>query len=449
MKKIISGILCTVLMFTLVITGCSSTSSPSNSTSGSSAAASDSSTADSGNGQKIRVSWWGSQTRHEKTISVLDLYKSKNPDISFEMEYLSGPDYNTKLATQAATSQLPDLFQTDYGWISQYTQKGLIADLQKFVDDGTIDFTNVNKNVVATGQSGGKQYAVPLGINTTSMFYDPEVFKKAGIDKLDHAWTWQDYDKILTEVYKKTNISALPLYYHIPEALAEIIVRQQGYKLFNEDGTSLGFTDPAVIKPMFQRVLDLTKAGVYVSPDIWSTSNTTEDNGLVLGTASTSYGGSNQLISYIKAAGRNLDITAVPAEGTKTGSFVKPSMMFSINEKSSDDIKAKSAGIINFFINDEEAAKILLDERGVPVSTAIREIVKGLSDDDSKKVFEYVEYIEKNQGPADGWAPANSSEVYSVLADLYMQVAFQKITPEDAASSFIEQANEILAKNAK
>ena len=395
----------------------------------------------------IRISWWGSQTRHEMTQAALELFKSKNPNVNFEMEYLSGPDYITKLATQAATGQMPDLFQTDYSWISQYVKKGLIADLNTYVQDGTIDFKNVSKNVVVMGQSDGKQYAVPFGLNTTSMFYDPAVFAKAGINGIDPKWTWTDYDKILTTVYNQTGVAALPLYYHIPESLTEISVRQQGLRLFAADGTSLGFDDPAVIQPMFQRILDLTKAGVYVSPDIWSTSKTTEDNGLVLGTASTAYGGSNQLVSYLKAANRDLSITSVPFNGDKSGAFVKPSMMLSVSETASEPIKAMSAKIINFLINDPDVAKIIKDERGVPVSTVTREIVRADASETSKKVVDYVQFIEENSLPGDGWAPERASEVYSVIVDLYMQVAFQKVTPENAAKTFMTKANEILAKN--
>jgi multiple sugar transport system substrate-binding protein len=393
----------------------------------------------------IKVAWWGSQNRAERTIKVLDLYKSKNPHVKFEMEYLSGPDYNTKLATQAATGQLPDLFQTDYGWISQYVQKGLIADLRKFARNGTIDFANVSKKIVTTGEDGGKLYGVPLGVNATSMFYDPAVFKNAGITQMDPEWTWEDYDKILTTVYKKTHIAALPLYYHIPEAMLEVIVRQKGYSLFSKNGTALGFKNPVIIQPMFQRILELTKAGVYAAPEIWSTSITTEDNGLVLGKASTAYGGSNQLVSYMATAKRELGITSIPFNGKNSGAYLKPSMMFSINNRSSESVKAESAKIINFFINSKEAARILMDERGVPISTGSRKIVEDLSNSNSKMVFNYINFIEEHQKAPNEWAPPKASQVYSILADLYMRVAFQKITPAAAATSFIKQANAILA----
>jgi ABC-type sugar transport system substrate-binding protein/ABC-type glycerol-3-phosphate transport system substrate-binding protein len=397
----------------------------------------------------IRFSWWGSERRHDLTQQVIALYQESHPNVEFQVEFLSGPDYLPKLSSQAATKQMPDVFQTDVSWISTFTAEGLIADLQPYLDDGTIDTTNISSNVIASGVGpDGSQYAIPLALNTTSMLYDPEVFAEAGYDSIPFDWTWADYDAILTDVYEKTGVPALPLYYHIPEALVEVIARQAGKNFYTADGSALGF-DADVILPMFQRILDLTKSGVYAPPDVWSTSNTTEDNGLVLGTASTAYGGSNQLVSYVSTAGRPLAMTSIPwaveNTGDPQGSSVKPSMMISIGAAAPNDVKAAAADFISFMINDEGAAKILQDERGVPVNSANREVVAADANETTQMVFEYVAFVEANAAPPPGWAPAKAREVYTVLVDLYQAVAFQVTTPEEAAEQFVSQANEILS----
>jgi len=35
----------------------------------------------------IKIIWWGSQTRHEGTIKVIDLYKQKNPNLGITYEF--------------------------------------------------------------------------------------------------------------------------------------------------------------------------------------------------------------------------------------------------------------------------------------------------------------------------------------------------------------------------
>ena len=37
----------------------------------------------------LRMAWWGSQDRHDKTIAAIELYESLHPNITFEYEYYS------------------------------------------------------------------------------------------------------------------------------------------------------------------------------------------------------------------------------------------------------------------------------------------------------------------------------------------------------------------------
>ena len=50
----------------------------------------------------LRMVWWGSQERHDATLKVLDLYKEKNPNVTFETEFSGWEGYWDKLATQSA-----------------------------------------------------------------------------------------------------------------------------------------------------------------------------------------------------------------------------------------------------------------------------------------------------------------------------------------------------------
>ena len=51
----------------------------------------------------LRMAWWGSQTRHDRTIAAIELYESLHPNIKFEYEYYSFDDYFTKLKTLVAS----------------------------------------------------------------------------------------------------------------------------------------------------------------------------------------------------------------------------------------------------------------------------------------------------------------------------------------------------------
>jgi len=47
----------------------------------------------------LRVMWWGSQTRHERTQQVIKLFEEKYPDIDVKPEFTSWDGYWDKMAT--------------------------------------------------------------------------------------------------------------------------------------------------------------------------------------------------------------------------------------------------------------------------------------------------------------------------------------------------------------
>ena len=87
----------------------------------------------------LSIAWWGNETRHEYTQELLDAYTEEHPNVTFTASPTSWDGYWEKLATQTAGGSCPDIVQMDYSYIITYAQNKTLADLQKFVDDGTID----------------------------------------------------------------------------------------------------------------------------------------------------------------------------------------------------------------------------------------------------------------------------------------------------------------------
>ena len=52
-----------------------------------------------GTGEEItlRMAWWGSQTRHDLTVEVIEMYEKEHPGVKIEYEFFSFDDYFTKL----------------------------------------------------------------------------------------------------------------------------------------------------------------------------------------------------------------------------------------------------------------------------------------------------------------------------------------------------------------
>ena len=83
---------------------------------------------------ELRVAWWGSQTRHDRTIKVIELFQKKYPNIKVSYEFALWDDYWVKMNTQAAGNNLPDVMQQDYQKIAEWVSKGLLMPLDPYVD---------------------------------------------------------------------------------------------------------------------------------------------------------------------------------------------------------------------------------------------------------------------------------------------------------------------------
>src|SRR5262245_60888995 len=59
----------------------------------------------------LRLAWWGSQDRHDRTIKVIKLFEQTYPNITITYEFAGFQDYWVKMNTQAAGKSLPDVIQ--------------------------------------------------------------------------------------------------------------------------------------------------------------------------------------------------------------------------------------------------------------------------------------------------------------------------------------------------
>ena len=66
---------------------------------------------------ELRIAWWGSQDRHDRTIAAIELYEEENPNVTIVYEFSGWDDHWTKMSTQAAGNNLPDIMQQDYSRI--------------------------------------------------------------------------------------------------------------------------------------------------------------------------------------------------------------------------------------------------------------------------------------------------------------------------------------------
>lgn len=400
----------------------------------------------------MTVAWWGNQVRNDRTTKVLDMYSEENPYVTIDAQFSEYSDYWNKLATASAGSSLPDIIQMDYLYIQQYVDNGLLLDLSPYIEDGTLDLTYVDENIQEAQKIDGKTYAISLGTISNALFYNKTLLDGAGITIKDNM-TLDEFVEICREVKEKTGYRT-DLGYGV-SVLTEVWLRTKDEVMYQNG--RLGASSAANLQTIF----DLEKQGMdegwHLDPSVYAelTLNSVEQRPLVYGTnpdrmSWCTFGTSNEMTAFTAAApeGMEIGITTWPSEDPQKSNYLRTGPLLAV---SADCENPKQAvRLINWILNSEECNKVLLDERGVPASKKIGEVIAPYLDDVSNAVVNYINnVVSLNSTPINPPAAAGANEVYDIQARLEEQVLYGLITPEEAAKQLFEEGNEAMKRAAE
>lgn len=400
-------------------------------------------------GPTVRVAWWGGQERHNMTIEALDAYAAAN-NVTMAYEYTSWGSYFENLATQAVGANLPDVLQMSTTDIINYAVNGQVVDLYQFVDAGIIDLSNIEKGSLSGGTVNGKLAGFTTGTNTVTVIYNKAIFDQAKIAYPTHEWTWSEFIATAKAIYEATGIPTDIPFLTEFRWTAEAIVRSYGVDLFSEDGESLPWAEnETVINGLVSAINDIAagvKAGYFIDPEVQLAWATTEENYIVQGKSAMAFLLSNYYPTYCAAFGNELGMAMLPKmdDGVQSGMYLNSNMYWCISKNSPNPEAA--AAVLNYLINDTAAAKIIGTDRGISLSSAVRDSLANDPETDvyGTNVLNYVGEVSAvvpSVNPAD---PARSAELIAVLKNNFIAVTYGEMSAEDCVADFIEQSYSIL-----
>lgn len=409
--------------------------------------------ASSTEGEKItlRIAWWGSQDRHDRTIKVIEMYEAENPNVDITFEFAGWEDFWTKMTTQAAGGNLPDVMQQDYARLEEWVSRDLIMPLDDYVKSGVIDLSDVPAASIDGGRINGTLYAINIGSNSQAIILDADAFKKAGLDLPSENWTWQDFEKTALALHEKLGIWGMG-----PGLTNEQIWKSlylgHGEWSYADDGSKLGYTDDQIFADYLHMVLRLQEAGAIPTREEESARFTgvgPEADPIVTQESAMASYWSNQIIAIQKAAGEehNFVMIHLPRpEGGKSSNYLKPGQFLSITKQAKHPDEA--AKFISYFTNSIEANKVLLAERGVPISPKVQEALLPLLGKPQKAMFDYLKRVEADYSPIRPPDPPGHADLVNNVwwPEIIDPVMFKLITPEEGVAKLRELGSDILAK---
>lgn len=396
---------------------------------------------------ELTIAWWGGSTRTQSTRRVLDMYERQHPEIHFEILPMEWDDYFDNLSLRAASGQMPDIIQMDAMYLPGFTENRSLTDLSEYVEDGTIDVSQIDEKLLDTGMVSGKLSGIVVAGLIWTMGYNETVFEEAGIAPPKEGWSWKDFMEICQEIHEKTGKYGFGMILADDVVPFQYFVRQHGYELFDAGGEGLGYPGDQIYVEFVSMLQELASSGAMPEPDVYDEIRNkgyegyliAEDQaGLVMDWANLS--------ARLQKVNSSIHLVTPPRGEADGALWLKPSMFFSVAEDSAH--KEEAARFINWFVNSLAANEVLLAERGVPVNQKVSERLEdsGLLSGQQEEMFAYMKAAEKLCGDAPPSSAVDMAQINSVFHSTVYRVLYGSSTPEEAAAEFREKVEGILGK---
>lgn len=395
---------------------------------------------------ELTIAWWGGSTRTQSTRRVLEIYEKQNPGVRFEILPMEWEGYFDNLSLRAASGQMPDIVQMDVMYLPGFTANRSLADLSEYIDDGTIDVSQIDEKLLATGEIEERMTGIVVSSLIWSMGYNESVFQEAGIEIPRDGWTWDDFKEICKQIHMKTGKYGFGMILADDIVPFQFFVRQHGYELFDEENRKPGYPDEVYVE-FVSMLRELAEEGAMPEPDVYdSVRNKGYEGYLIVENQAGLVMDWANLSIRLQTLNDSIHLVTPPVGEAEGALWLKPAMFFSVAE--SCPHKKEAAEFINWFINSRAANEILLAERGMPVNGEVCRSLEtsGLLSEQQKEMFAYMEEVEKLCGNAPSSSAVDMAEINSVFHSTVYRVLYGDAAPEEAAREFREEVKEILGE---
>jgi len=396
---------------------------------------------------EIRHFWWGNPERDKRTFAVIDLFNGKHPEIKVTGETLGFADYFTKLTTQIAGGNMPDVIQQGYGVLFEYINNGAVLPLDEYVGK-TLDISKIDQSAIDAGTVNGKFYALSIGANSHMAMYNTRLFEAAGIkvgENFDpYGWTYDDVARIGKAVKDATGIPGTDDNTADYQNFSDFVA-QKGVTMYTDGEYSV---PQEVVEEYWSTWETIRNAGA--TPPAQESAGLAgvaelAQTGVVTGKSAVSYAWSNQLVGTQALMQDPLGAAMYPnTKDMVAGSIVQPSQFVCLTRDSKNPEAATT--YMSAFVNDLDMTKVLGLERGIPSQSDVRTALEPQLSDVEKVSVAFFAGIQGKTAALPPPPPSGANEVEQTFERLAVGVLLGEKSIKDVATDFLGQAKAIIAR---
>lgn len=203
---------------------------------------------------------------------LIPAFEEKYPHITVELEVYPHDEYLPKLMAEFAAGTLPDVMKQMDVQILSMVKGGLFRPLDDFIEDKEIGIDKDDFFPACWKLPGliydGKTYGVPIDFLTFALYYNPELFEKAGLDPDKPPKDWDELFSYAQALAKVTDYGFslpgwdMPWFCFLYQAGGEV------WERVDEEAVGPAFNKPPGVESL-QFLADMIHKYKIAYPNIW------------------------------------------------------------------------------------------------------------------------------------------------------------------------------------
>ena len=396
---------------------------------------------------ELRFGWWGNAPRHEKHDMIATLFEEDNPGVTIVREPASWGDYWTKLATQSAAGNQPDLITMHLNESERYAANGVLADLEPFVDQGIIDLSQWSQGAIDTGRDFGVLTRLSEGENSASIWVNLGMVEEYGLDTPDYEMTWEEWQDYFIE-----NQAKLPdgvwmtkdnSYTYVDMAMGAWLRQRVGSLFHNESDTGLSFT-PEILTEWHEYWEELRVAGAVMPAAVFAEYDGAprEQNPVVTEQYVVEWMSSNQIVLTQDLMDSELQLHRMPTMPDGVNKHGEWTSGAYLSVSADSDYQEAAASFANFFVNDWDAQDIFNAEHGRPGNNMVAERLAERSSPLQQAFFQLTADV-LDTAPVRTSLSQYNSQIVTALETVGEEIAYDVLPIDEAVAKFFRESRTI------
>lgn len=207
----------------------------------------------------LSISVWDNDATPQFT-AVAEAFMAANPDVTIEFIDAPSSEYNNKVTVMLAGGDSePDvIFVKDTENQVSMKEKGQILNLDEYIKKDAIDL-GMYQGVAEQLQMDGSNYTLPFRKDWYMLFYNKDLFDKAGVAYPSADMTWDEYEELAKQMTSGEGSSKVyGTHNHTWQALVSNWAVQDGKNTLMSE-------DYSFMKPVYEQAVRMQDEGIMQS----------------------------------------------------------------------------------------------------------------------------------------------------------------------------------------